>query len=146
MSDSWDKRFLELAAGVAAWSKDPRCKVGAVIVRPDRTIVSLGYNGFARGVRDTRDRLDNREQKLFYTVHAELNAILTAREPLAGTTLYVVPLHPCASCAGAIIQAGIKRVVTPPSENPGRWALSFEAAGNMLAEAGVEVSCVEVTR
>jgi dCMP deaminase len=104
----WDKRFLELAALVGGWSKDPSTKVGAVIVRPDRTIASLGYNGFPRGVDDT---YKDREHKLLRTVHAEMNAILSAREPVNGYTLYVTPLCPCSNCAAAIIQSGIKRIV-----------------------------------
>ena len=31
----WDERFLALAEQVAAWSKGPRKRIGAVIVRPD---------------------------------------------------------------------------------------------------------------
>jgi deoxycytidylate deaminase len=34
------------------WSKDPSTKVGAVIVRPDLTVASIGYNGFPRGMSD----------------------------------------------------------------------------------------------
>lgn len=30
----WDARFIELAEYVAAWSKGPRKRIGAVIVRP----------------------------------------------------------------------------------------------------------------
>ena len=31
----WHGRFLDLAALISTWSKDPSTKVGAVIVRPD---------------------------------------------------------------------------------------------------------------
>ena len=48
----WDARFLELAEHVAAWSKGPRKRIGAVIVRPDKSIASLGYNGPPRGFDD----------------------------------------------------------------------------------------------
>lgn len=131
----WDIRFLELAALVGGWSKDPGTKVGAVIVRHDRTIASLGYNGFPRGVKDAY--LD-REHKLLRTVHAEMNAILSAREPLHGCTIYVTPLCPCANCAGAIIQAGISRVVarTPAIIRP-EWEASFNAGAEMFEQAGI---------
>lgn len=49
MLSKWDERFIELARLVATWSKDPSTKVGAVIVRPYRTVASVGFNGFARG-------------------------------------------------------------------------------------------------
>ena len=133
----WDIRFLELAAMVGGWSKDPGTKVGAVIVRHDRTIASLGYNGFPRGVSDV---YFDREHKLLRTVHAEMNAILSAREPLHGCKLYVTPLCPCANCAGAIIQAGIKHVVArAPAETRPEWLLSMDAARQMFFQADVKL-------
>lgn len=132
---SWDHRFLTLAEHVGRWSKDPSTKVGAVIVRPDRTIASLGYNGFPRGVKDV---YQDREDKLLRTVHAEMNAILSAREPLHGCTIYVSPLFPCANCAAAIIQAGIKTVIARMGQPREEWAKSFNTARGMFREAFVE--------
>lgn len=130
----WDKRFLDLAHHIGEWSKDPSTKVGAVIVRPNRTIASVGYNGFPRGVDDT---YTTREDKLMKTVHAEMNAILSANEPVKGYTLYVSPLFPCSNCAAVIIQAGIKHVVAYMPDSPDRWGDSFKAASMMFLEAGV---------
>lgn len=143
LADAWPSRFLELARLVGGWSKDPSHKVGAVVVRPDRTIVSLGYNGFPRGTDDYHYKLDNRDQKLKRTVHAEINALLTARSSVEGCTLYVTPLYPCAQCAGAIIQAGIASVVAEMAADvPERWQDDFQAAARMFREAGVKVSLV----
>jgi dCMP deaminase len=136
--NKWDHRFLQLAEMVARWSKDPSTHVGAVIIRPDKTIASMGFNGFARGVSDTLDRLSTRNTRLMLTLHAELNAILSAREPLHGYSLYVWPFPPCAQCAAAIIQAGIKAVFCPQNI-PERWQDSFRAANDSFAEAGVSV-------
>ena len=132
--DKWPARFLDLAQSVAQWSKDPSTKVGAVIVRPDRTIASVGYNGAPRGVTD--DNLDDRDYKLAVTVHAEMNAILSAHERLDGCTLYVWPMPPCSHCAGAVIQSGVCKVVAPkPGE---RWAQSCRLGRTMMHEAGIE--------
>lgn len=131
----WHKRFFDLADLVGSWSKDPSTRVGAVIIRPDRTIASVGYNGFPRGVLD---RYTTREDKLLRTVHAEANAILTAREPLHGYTIYVTPLHPCANCAGLIIQAGIKTVhfeTNTPSSTA--WSDHAAVMTEMFTDAGV---------
>ena len=138
MCEKWDQRFLGLAAEVAQWSKDPNTKVGAVIVRDDRTVASLGFNGFARGISDTPDRLADRTHKLALTVHAEMNAILSSHVPVRGLTLYAT-LPCCDRCAAHIIQAGIRRVVTLPAEEPqaARWGESFERARAMFEEAGV---------
>ena len=46
----WGQRFLDLAEHVGEWSHDPRTQVGAVIVDDHKRVVSMGYNGFPRGV------------------------------------------------------------------------------------------------
>lgn len=135
--DRWDARFLDLAEFFAGWSKDPSTKVGAVIVDRERRLISQGFNGFPQGVDDAAERYADRDAKLPRMVHAELNAIIFARGPLAGCTLYCWPLLPCSTCAGAIIQAGIRRVVAPPA--PERWRISCALAVEMLGEAGILV-------
>jgi len=139
--DKWHSRFLDLAELVGSWSKDPSTKVGAAIVRPDRTIASLGYNGFPRGVED---KYLDRDHKLLRTVHAEMNAILSAREPLDGCTLYVSPLFPCSNCAAAIIQSGVSTVVARMGTLRPDWQLSFDAAADMLNQAGIDVTLYSV--
>lgn len=132
---AWDIRFLELAQHVSAWSKDPSTKVGAAIVDNNHRIVSLGFNGFPRGVSDDR-RLNNREDKYEIIVHAEMNAILFAGRDLLGCTIYVWPMPPCSRCASIIVQAGMYKVVAPrPTE---RWRESCVRGKDILTEAGVE--------
>lgn len=142
-TETFDQWALGMCLHVAARSHDPSTQVGAVIVRPDRTVASVGYNGFPRGVNDWPDRYEHRPTKLHMTVHAEVNAIVTAREPLDGCTLYVNPLYPCSACAGVIVQSGIRRVVTPrlAGIRP-EWADSFHHAEIMFREAGIV--CEEV--
>lgn len=137
----WDERFLALAEHVAQWSKDPSTKTGCVIVRPDRTVASVGYNGFPRRVRDSDKRLADRPVKYAMVVHAETNAVLSAYERLDGCTAYVHPWPPCSSCAGILIQAGIHRVVAPAptDEQLERWGESFGYARIMLDEALVQL-------
>jgi dCMP deaminase len=136
-----DKWALDLAELVATRSRDPNTKVGAVILRPDKTIVAAGYNGFARNVNDDPEIYLDKPRKLLRVVHAELNAILTSREPLHGCTIYVSPLHPCSQCAAAIIQSGITRVVarTDLTRTNTTWAESFKEATEMFEEANVKV-------
>lgn len=144
MLDRWDFRFLSLSQHIAGWSKDPSTKVGAVIVRPDRTIASLGFNGFARGVADLPERLSDRSSKLLLTVHAEENAILSAHERLQGFALYSSHF-PCDRCASRIVQAGIGRVVAMTTKDYlERWAESVANSRVIFAEAGVMVDVVEL--
>lgn len=131
----WDIHFLGVAKAIAAASKDPSTQVGAVIVRPDRTVAATGYNGFSRGIADTPERLNNRETKYALVVHAEANAILTAREPLHGYTIYTT-LFSCSGCAKLIIQSGIARIVSP-TYDIARWADSMKLSQEMYDEAGV---------
>lgn len=139
MRKDWDDWFLDLAEFVSHRSKDPSTQVGCVIVRPDRTIASVGYNGFPRGVGDHDHRLVSRPTKLAFTVHAEPNAIVAAREPLHGFTAYTWPFPPCAGCAGLIVQAGITRVVaiSPTMEQRERWGESFSHMETIFYEGGV---------
>lgn len=131
---------IGMAEHVAKLSKDPSTKVGAVIFDPKRRIVSAGYNGFARGVEDTAERLENRDVKYRLVLHAEKNAILFATAPLEGCTIVVT--HPCcAQCAAQVIQAGIKTVVWPiPDEAFAmRWKDDLALTMAQFREAGVEV-------
>ena len=143
---SWDDRFLGLAAHIATWSKDPSTKCGAVLVRPDRTIASLGYNGFPRGIEDAPELYANREEKYKRVVHAEMNAMLFAREPVAGMTLYTWPCLPCCRCATCIIQMGIVRVVAPYGSRELWDRHDFELTCRMLDEALIEVCVKEMQR
>lgn len=138
----WHRRFLGLADHISSWSKDPSTKVGAVIVRPDRTIVSVGYNGFPRGVLDDDSRYSDREVKYQMVVHAEINAILTANQSLKHCTLYVSPLNPCPQCAAAIIQSGIWRVVSRANDRED-WRERMETAWKMFREANVTLDLID---
>jgi len=131
---------LGMAKHTAQLSKDPSTKVGAVIFDPKRRIVSAGYNGFARGVDDTPERLENRDVKYRLVLHAEKNAIMFATAPLDGCTIAVT--HPCcAQCAAVIIQSGIKHVIWPKPDAAfvSRWAEDMALTNMQFAEAGVTV-------
>lgn len=146
-SSKWDARFLALATHIAQWSKDPSTKVGAVIVRPDKTICSVGFNGFPAGMEDKTEWYEDRNEKYPRTIHAEMNALLFARERVKGYTLYTWPLAPCADrCAVHLIQAGIARFVFPgvPNNAKARWEESTNRTKSYLKDMRItfeEVSC-----
>ena len=140
MTALWDARFMDLAAQIAGWSKDPSTGCGCVIVDPQRRIVSTGYNGFPRGVPDDSEKLAVRDIRLRLTLHAEHNAIQFAQRDLTGCTLYVWPMPPCAQCAAEIAQAGITRVVTlePTDDQYDRWGKDWALAEWVFANAEIE--------
>lgn len=140
MNMKWDLRFLHLAQHISGWSKDTSTKCGAVIIRPDHTIVSMGFNGFPRMLEDKAELIENRMQKLERVIHAEMNAILFLRgeNVTSQHTLYTWPFLPCHRCAVHVIQAGIGRVVAPVCTID-RWQDSIEKSRAFFKEARVEV-------
>jgi dCMP deaminase len=123
-----DLEFLGLAEYVSRWSKDPSTKVGAVIVRPDRSICSVGFNGFPKKMPDDENLYFNREEKYSRIIHGEINAKEFATERIDGYTLYTYPFIPCDRCFVQMVQAGIIRFVAPKatSEQLTRWGAAFD--------------------
>lgn len=142
----WDLKFLELAKHVSGWSKDPSTKCGAVIVRPDNTICSIGYNGFPKNMTDRKEWYDNREEKYSRIVHAEINSLIHAREPVKGYKLYTYPFCCCDRCSVQMMQAGISRFVFPqcPSHLMERWGKVFETTKKYFWEAGLPFTEVDM--
>ena len=139
----WTQRFLDLAAHVSAWSKDPSTKVGAVAVDPvSRAVLSTGYNGLPRGVEDQCARMQ-RPGKYLWTAHAEENLVAhAARQTLQGATVYVTHLC-CASCTRMLINAGVEKIVCGPGLTNMDYE-NFAVARQMLKEADVELEVQDV--
>ena len=127
----WDEYFINIARAVALRATCLRRKYGAVITK-DKTIVSTGFNGAARGVTDcleagqcTRQILKiphGQRYELCHSVHAEANAIIRASlEELTGAAIYISGIEcqqatecssePCMMCKRMILNAGINVVV-----------------------------------
>lgn len=148
-----DHKFMELAYARARFSKDPSTQVGAIIVGPAMEDRSSGYNGAPRGCSADEpgdDRREVRPEKYFWFSHAELNAITNAARvgvPLEGCTMYVTH-PPCMDCARAIVQAGIKRVVTvrPSAGFVERWEEHMSRSQRLFDECGVAYEEIECDR
>ena len=109
----WDTTLMGIAQLISFRSKDPNTRHGAVIVDQNHKILSLGYNGFPRGVSDDIFPWTSPE-KYPYVVHAELNAILNSNHNLKDSTLYLWSEKgylPCEECTKAILTSEIKEVV-----------------------------------
>ena len=150
----WSNYFFNLVDVIKQKSKDTSVQVGCVIVGKNHEVISTGFNGFPIGVDDApgcelKGSRYDRPLKYFYTEHAERNAIyLAARRgvSLDDSTIFL-QWYPCADCARAIIQSGIRSVwidgskynPDTPTEADKRWEDSFKAAKIMFEEAGVMV-------
>tara|TARA_R110000851_G_scaffold321295_1_gene486584 strand:- start:1578 stop:2126 length:549 start_codon:yes stop_codon:yes gene_type:complete len=134
----WNQYFMTMAYLASSRSQDDSTHAGTVIVRPDNSVVTTGYNNPIRGM--TIEQVPKtRPEKYFYMEHAERNAIYTAagnEGGLKGCTLYINFL-PCADCARAIVQSGISEVVVHREGQDafneangitgGSWDSSFDA-------------------
>jgi len=117
----WDIYFMDIAHVVARRGNCSRRQVAAVIVK-DRRIISTGYNGTPRGVKNCYEGGCPRcaaggpsgaDLGECVCSHAEENAITQAAYhgiAVRDAVLYCT-LSPCLLCAKMIINAGIREVV-----------------------------------
>lgn len=139
--------LFETAYSWAGRSKDPSSKVGSVLSIGGRGILE-GFNGFPHGTKDTEERLNNRELKYPRVVHAEANCIaFAARKGIAIEGAAMISTHhPCPTCAGMCVAAGITRVFfdmatfTPAF----RERMNVEAAAEIFADNGIPVYGIEI--
>lgn len=146
---SWDEYFMNIAKVVRSRSNCTSAPKGAILVK-DKRIISTGYNGTPRGIRNCNEggckrcaerTLDKSGQKLDECTcsHAEENAIVHAAFhgiSTKGATLYVT-FTPCLTCAKMIINAGIERIVAG-IDYPAGIAL------NLLKEAGIKLDRLDI--
>ena len=121
--------------------------IGSVAIGDQGQVLAQGYNGFPRGVKDSQERYDVKEDKYKFVVHSEMNVIYNASYngvSLRDSTLYVWGLPVCSECAKGIIQTGIKRVVMSNRDRistlplSDKWRESFDLTKTLFEEAGVE--------
>ena len=122
---------------VSKKSKDPSTQVGAVLVDDKNRMVSIGYNGFARGTADHRRLYLDRPEKHRRILHAEANALLFADR--AGVYLYVTH-PPCSQCTAMALQSGVHTIIYDASRHlAADWEESFESAVCMAWEANAGI-------
>lgn len=138
--NKWSKRYLSLAKEISNWSKDPSRKIGAIAVGSKGQVLSQGFNGFARGIKDHDSRYNDRIEKYKYVVHGEMNCIYNAclnGVSLDESTLYVYGLPVCSECAKGVIQVGIKKVIMQYEDCNKQWEDSYKLTAEMFKEAGI---------
>lgn len=146
----WDDYFLGIAKMVALRSNCIKRKVAAVLVK-DRRIISTGYNGTPRGVKNCNEggcpRCNNlsasgKNLEECFCSHAEENAITQAAYHgviIKDSTLYST-YSPCLICTKMIINSGIREVVYNVDYE------LLEAARHLLEEAGVHLRQLTVSQ
>lgn len=144
----WDLYFMNIAKVVASRSNCLKRHVAAVIVK-DKRIISTGYNGTPRGIRNCNEggcprcnsftesgtKLDE-----CYCSHGEENAIVQASYhgiSIKDATIYTT-FSPCLTCTKMILNSGLREVVYNSNYPLGEVPLS------LLKEAGIIVRQVKL--
>ena len=137
-----DQKIMGIARSISLLSKDTSTQVGALLIGAEGEGGPWGYNGAPRGCSADEDqRFQERPEKYFWAEHAERNAIYSAARTgfrTIGCTIFVTH-PPCMDCARAIVQAGIKRVVTveQTAEFYERWKEHISRSMRLFDECGV---------
>ena len=137
----WQK-LLKAAYKEAQKSTFPDTQNGAILVSDKGDIILSAVNTFPDGIKETEERkIKPLRSKL--GVHTERNLIYLAAKngiKTKGLTM-VCSWATCIDCAQAIIQAGIKRLVTHKQalDRSYDWQENIDFAFKMLREAGVEI-------
>lgn len=139
-------KYFKLAEFMAeTFSKDPHRKVGCILLKPGSlNILSMGYNGFPRGIEETVGRWE-RPTKYNYVSHAEANALTNACRSGVCTegAIAVITMFPCCTCAKSLIQAGIKTIISPePDIHHEKWGEEFIISKLMLEEANISINLI----
>lgn len=145
---NWDEYFMGIAKVVSLRSNCVKRKVAAVIVK-DKRIISTGYNGTPRGVKNCSEggcprcnSFTTSGSKLEDCLcsHGEENAITQAAYHgvnISGSMIYTT-FSPCLLCTKMIINSGIREVVYNMNYPLGGAALM------LLEEAGVAVRKIKL--
>ncbi|WP_272661339.1 deaminase [Providencia sp. PROV089] len=134
--------LMDIAFSIAKESKCVKYKIGCVIEK-DGNIIATGCNGTPTGSRNCcqvandkqwnmsnpTHRLEHREWSDINEIHAEMNAIMTAKEPIRNANVYVT-VEPCNQCAKNLVQGGVKSVT---------YSLSKGTGGEFMKRHGVLV-------
>ncbi len=141
--EDWNSYFMNIAKQVASRSNCIKRKVGAIIVK-DRRIISTGYNGTPRGIKNCNEggcprcnewTESGKMLEECFCSHAEENAIVQAAYhgiSIKDSTLFTT-FSPCLTCAKMIINAGIKEVWYNA-----RYGISKNAE-KILKDAGIKL-------
>lgn len=140
---SWDNYFMSLASLAAQRSNCMKRRVGCVVVSHNHRVISTGYNGTPRGIRNCIsggcprcNKGAGRGQSLAtcLCIHAEENALLEAgRDRLREGAVLYCDTCPCLTCSIKIAQVGISEVVYAY-----RYSMDEETAA-VFKEAGVKL-------
>lgn len=114
---SKDMTFIRLAENIAEQSTCRRRQVGCFLVDANHHVLSVGYNGVAKGMKHCLDEpCSGSECKsgegldLCLAIHAEQNALIRCKEPNCIYTCYT-NVAPCMHCLKMLLNTSCQRIV-----------------------------------
>jgi deoxycytidylate deaminase len=117
----FDKRIINVAAGLAALSTHPKAHIGAVLV-VGRDIISVGVNGRkSHPLQKYYNKFRFLDDNAHHLMHAELEALVRGRAMIrSNATMYIYRLlrtgeqgmcRPCGGCMRALSDYKIGNIV-----------------------------------
>jgi len=108
MRPNWTDYFLGIAKVVSQRSHDIHTQHGCVITDQNNRILGVGYNGFPRGLDDSKLPL-NRPDKYPWMVHSERNALSNCVVRPDNGIAYVTG-QCCNDCTISLWQEGVRTI------------------------------------
>lgn len=140
MRPDWNNYFLGLAKVVSQRSHDIHTQHGCVITDRNNRILGVGYNGFPRGLDDSK-LPTSRPEKYDWMVHAERNALSNCIVRPDNGIAYVTG-QSCCDCIMALWQEGVSKVVMANSHG----TVQFDAKAQKIFDTFVEMSQIEIQK
>lgn len=97
----WMGQAFMLAAGSVSSRQQ-----GCIIVGTNHQPMGMGHDASPQSMQDGD-----------HVVHAEINALLNCKQPLAGGTAYITHT-PCYHCVMALLASNIRRIIYFPTKTP----------------------------
>jgi dCMP deaminase len=140
MRPDWHNYFLGLAKVVSQRSHDIHTQHGCVITDRNNRILGVGYNGFPRGLDDSK-LPTSRPEKYDWMVHAERNALSNCIVRPDNGIAYVTG-QSCCDCIMALWQEGVTKVVMANSHG----TVKFDDKAQKIFDTFVEMSQIEIEK
>ena len=137
---NWIDYFLGLAKVISQRSHDIHTQHGCVITDQNHRILGVGYNGFPKGMEDSKLPI-HRPEKYHWMIHAERNALSNCVIRPDNGIAYVTG-QSCNDCIMALWQEGIKKVVMSNSHG----TKLFDKESKNRFDFFVEQTGIEVVR
>ncbi len=123
------------------FSKDPRTKVGCLLMDENYNNIKFGTNTFPNGIKNLSNRWE-RINKHNYVIHAEINCIFESFKQInnLNNCILLTTKFPCHECIKIIIQTGIYIIYTlPPDYTDDKWKNSYKIANELIKESNIKI-------